>query len=388
MEQLAFDFPVPTDVQSELARLQERLGEQDVFGLLAKRRSVKDGFIRLLQKKHPEATFLYLCPKAIREYAEETYPEMLVVPIEQFTKRDKFLRLHDYAGPDAVLLMENVARYSRLDSDKFRYLHRLRKKTPHRYWIDIVPFTDEVSKLYLPLSYLTRDILGYPNGYAFEHDYLEEDEQGCQRRAHDPEHLAEKMAPWCHIAYDEFLPCVRHVDTAVTDEEAEAYAERKEKLFEEWDSPRKIVTRLADFSNALGSRYDALADLLRRLSARGGGEPVLFTNLKSHNRKIRSALRKRDADVRCDYRTYTTHDNRPIRANSVIFFETPINQNQTGALDVISSIDPESTLYHFRSDTNVDGFVFDEAWSEWQAIDSLTRALSNEQARCYGRECD
>lgn len=273
--------------------------------------------------------------------------------------------------------MENVSRYTLISSDKFTCVHRLRKMTKKRYLIDIVPFTVEICKLYLPYSYLDREILQYSHGYAFEYNYLEEDERGRRRRAHDFDFLAEKLGPWCHIDYSSFLPHVEYVDSVVTGEEQERYKEKKLELFEKYDNPRKIVTRLADHANVMKSRYDSLAEFLPRLS----GRTVLYTNLVRNNGLIKKYLRKQGVVDQIDYRTYMTHDNRPVEADNVLLFETPINQNRVAVLDVLANILPRANVYYFRNDSKVDRFVFGETDSEWQAIDGLTKEM-------WGWQCE
>lgn len=353
------------------AALAGRIGERPVFAFYSKVREHKDAFIDLLKARHPGCLFIYLCPRVVVEHVKARHPGFKVVAIEHFTRRDVFLRLHDLAGPRTVIVMENVARYTHLSSDKFNYLHRLRMATEHRYLVDIVPFHRAIHKLYLPLSYLDREILQYSNGWAFEYNYLEEDEHGRVRRAHDLDFLAGKVSPWAYVDYPAFLPPIEYVDSALTPDEHAVYAARKAQLFEEYDNPLKIVTEICDCANMLASRYDSLVETLRD----AGGHAVVYTNIVKNNALIRQHLRRRRARLDVEYRTYMTHQNRPVEADVVALFETPINQNQLAALDVLADVRPGARVLLFRNDARADGYIFGQVQPEWSAIDAFTREL-------------
>lgn len=373
IEQLPLLFDQPKQKQPSISRsaLLYALQEKHVFAFYSKQRAQKDAFVKLLQEQHPDKTFIYLCPKVIASAIRSLFPSMVVVPIEQFTQRDSFLRLHDLVNHDTVLIMENISRYTLLSSDKFNCLHRLRMATTYRYLIDIVPFTQKICKLYLPYSYLDREILRYSNGYAFEYNYLEEDENGNTRQAHDYDFLAEKITNWCYTDYTNFLPGITYLNSVLSQEEEQRYQARKIELFELYDNPRKIVTELCDCANMMESRYEQLAGLLDSLS----GQVVLYTNIVKNNPLIKAHLRRRGVKKSIEYKTYTTHTNQPIDADHVILFETPINQNRVSMLDVLSDISPDARVWYFRNNAKADTFVFDEVQAEWQAIDKFTREL-------------
>lgn len=298
--------------------------------------------------------------------------------IEQFTHRETFLRLLSIAGPQTIVIMENVSRYALLSSDKFSCLQRLRMATTRRYLIDIAPFTQHVCKLYLPWSYLDREILRYSNGYAFQYNHGEMDAAGNIRFAHDFDLLAEKLAPHSAIEFDRFLPGITFQDSTVSAGEAARYAAYKEHLFAAYDNPRKIVTELCDCANMMGSRYESLAGVLEGET----GHAVVYTNIVKNNPLIRQALRRMGVKRLPEIRTYMTHDCRPIEAEAVVLFETPINANRVAALDVLSDIAPGSRVYMMRNDTKADQLVFGETWAEWTAIDGLVRELWRVQ--CQG----
>jgi len=378
-QQMSFEFGPKTavsgDVGLDVPQLRARLEGRDVFAFYSKIRSHKDTFVDLLVEKHSTHIFVYLCPKVICNYLKERYPRFLVVPIEHFTQKDVFLRINDLAGPSTVIIMENISRYTVLSSDKFNFLHRLRMATQKRYLIDIVPFTKRIDKLYLPFSYLDRDILGYSNGYAFQYNYLEEDRNGRIRKAHDFDFIAEKIAPWCYIDYSAFLPDIAYVDSTLTAAEVITYVNRKAVLFDEYDNPQKIVTELCDCANMMESRYQALHDALYWVR----GETIVFTNIVKNNPLIKRYLRGRVVGGEIAYKTYMTHNSQPLPFDNVVVFESPLNQNQVGILDVLADVRPGARVFYFRNNAKADQYIFNEINMEWQAINTLTIAMKEAQ---------
>lgn len=373
-EQLALEFG-PGEAACPIPEIAERLADRPHFALYSKSRERKDAYIDTLRRRNPGFDVLFLCPKALLERARVRHPGAVVVAIEQFTQRETFLRLHALAGPRTLLVMENVARYTLLSSDKFNCLHRLRMATERRYLLDVVPFHRAVCKLYLPWSYLDREILQYSNGWAFEYNYLEEDSGGRVRRAHDPDFLAEKIGPWCWVDYPAFLPLIEPVEVVLTPGERERYAARKAELFTIYNNPRKIVTELADCSNMMPSRYTRLGDVLEQIE----GRVVVFTNIVKNNAIARRHLRSRRIRARVEVRTYMTHRNEPIEADAVVLLETPINANAVAVIDVLADIPPAARVFHLRDDSKADVYVRGEVEPEWQAIDTLTRELWRQQ---------
>jgi len=104
-QQMSFEFGPKTavsgDVGLDVPQLRARLEGRDVFAFYSKIRSHKDTFVDLLVEKHSTHIFVYLCPKVICNYLKERYPRFLVVPIEHFTQKDVFLRIHSSPGPHA-----------------------------------------------------------------------------------------------------------------------------------------------------------------------------------------------------------------------------------------------------------------------------------------------
>lgn len=365
-------FAPPPALEPALSRgLESHMANKNIFAFYSKNRWNKDRFIELVCQNNPGKPVVYLCPKLNVAHIKSRFPQFKVASLESITDKEVFLGLNAVIGRETVVIMENVSRYTVLSSDKFNFLHRIRMNTEKRYLIDIVPFTRHIHKLYLPMSYLDRDILGYSNGYAFEYNYLEQDEQGNVFQAHDPLFIAQKMHTHCWIDYSSFLPQVEHKLSVVTEEEKAIYQNRKTQLFEEYNNPRKIVTELCDCANMLESRY---SDLLTLLSSLSGGA-VVYTNIVKNNALIKRYLKANGCKAGVRYMTYMTHNNQPIQEANVIFFEVPINQNRVAALDVLADTRPEATVYLFGNNTKADRLVNDEMAPEWQQINELTKAL-------------
>lgn len=349
---------------------------QPYFALYSKSRVEKDAYVAWLLANVPHDFCLYLCPKEVRVHLQERFPGIYLVDIEKFTQKQVFLHLLSLATEHTLVIIENIARYTILSSDKFNCLQRLRMKTQRRYLLDIVPFTKDITKLYLPYSYLDREILGYSNGWAFSYNYAERDETGRVRRAHDYDFLTEKIHPYCHQSYEQFLPQHWHIlESCLTPDEQEQYEVRKEQLFTEYTNPAKIVTEICDFANMVASRKEQLVDLLATLP-----EAVIYTNITKNNPPIKRYLKERGLleNRRVEFRTYYAHDNQPIHCEHVILFETPIN-NRVALLDVLADIPETSHVYHFRNDGKADQYIYGLMTEELTAINRFTQELHRTQ---------
>lgn len=354
------------------------------FALYSKNRQEKDAYAAWLMAHIPHDFCLYLCPKDARSHLARQFPSAYLVDIEKFTQKHIFLNILSMATEQTLVILENISRYTVLSSDKFNCLQRLRMKTRNRYLIDIVPFTKDITKLYLPYSYLDREILGYSNGWAFSYNYAEQDASGRIRRAHDLDFLAEKLHPYCHQSYQQFLPCNwRIMESHLTDEEQSAYAARKEQLFEEYTNPAKIVTEICDFANMVDSRKEQLATLLASLD-----EAVIYTNITKNTPPIKRYLKARGLleDRRIEFRTYCTHDAQPVPYKNVILFETPINLNRVAALDVFADVPEDAAVYHFRNDAKADQYIYAQVTPEWDTINALTREIARVQQEATKEE--
>lgn len=370
--QLALDFVAPPsrltlDVSLNLAA---RVAGRSVFACYSKHRATKDRCIDLVTAGQPA---LYIGPKKLLPHIAQRHSHLIATAAERLDDRDTFLRVYELASAATPLILENMSRYTVLSSTKFNALHRLRMVTHRRYLIDIVPFTKQISKLYLPWSYLDREVLQYSNGWAFEYNYFEEDDDGRLRRAHDPAFLAEKIGAWSYLDYAAFLPPIRYVDSVLTPDEHARYQARKTQLFASYDNPHKIVTELCDCANMMLSRVDALASALHGKR----GTIVVYTNIVKNNVPLRAALRQRGITVTCH--TYMTHATTPIDADVVVLYESPLNQNQVAILDVLADIRDGTEVMLCRNDAKADRYLFDIVDAEWHAIDTLTRALWRQQ---------
>lgn len=352
-----------------ISQVAERALSRDVFAFWSKDRQRRDEFARAVSTRDT----VHLCPRAMLDHVRAAQPRSRVVALEDLPDRDTFLKLHALVGQDTRLIMEGVARYTNIDSVHFRCLHQLRKLTRYRYVIDVVPFTREVPKLYLPLSYLDREILQYPNGYAFQYNHAEMDATGRIRHSHDMDLLAEKVAPWSYLDYAGFLPAIEFVDVPMTAEEHAKYQADKDHLFEKWDNPRKIVTDLCDSANLMPSRRAVLLDLLPAL-----GRAVVYTCITRNSDLLRRHAKKAGcSDAR--FTTYMIHDGRRIEADTVVLYETPLNANQVSAIDVLADIPAGARVLYFRYDAKADRYLFNEVVPGWQAVDAFTRALAARQ---------
>lgn len=352
-----------------ISQIAERALSRNVFAFWSKDRARRDEFARCLTTRDT----VHLCPRVMLDHVRAVQPRSRVVALEDMPDKDTFLKLHALVGVDTQLIMEGTARYTKIDSPHFRCLHALRKLTRHRYLIDVVPFTREIPKLYLPLSYLDREILQYPNGYAFQYNHAEMDEAGRIRHSHDLDLLAEKVAPWSHLDDAAFLPRIEFVDVPMSAEEHARYLGEKERLFEKWDNPRKIVTDLCDAANLMPSRREVLMDLMPSL-----GRTVVYTCIGRNSDLLRKHAKKAGHD-NATFTTYMVHDGRRIEADTVVFYETPLNANQVSAVDVLADIAPGARLLYFRCDAKADRYLFGEVFPGWQAMDDFTRALAAQQ---------
>lgn len=346
------------------------------FALYSKSRAEKDAYAAWLMGNVPHDFCLYLCPKEVRAHLKQQFPRAYLVDIEKFTQKHIFLNILSMVSEQTLIILENISRYTLLSSDKFNCLQRLRMKSRHRYLIDSVPFTKDITKLYLPYSYLDREILGYSNGWAFSYNYAEQDTAGRIRRAHDYDFLAEKIVPSCHQSYEQFLPRDwQIVDSELTPDEQVAYAARKDVLFEEYTNPAKIITEICDFANMVDSRKERLAWLLWPLD-----EAIIYTNITKNNPPIKRYLKERGllAGKRVEFCTYYAHDNRPINSRHIILFETPIN-NRVAMLDVLADIPETSAVSHFRNDAKADQYIYRLMTDELHAINAFTQEIRRVQ---------
>ena len=341
-----------------------------IAALYSKRRATKDVFIRnFIADASGAAVFVY--PKNRRDEVPDL-PGVYCVAYEDVTKTTTWLHINSIMDSGSTLVLENPSRYPKITSEKFGHLKRLSMQVAHKAIVDIVPFTLDTEYLYTPLAYLDRGILGYAHYYAWRENYHERGDDGIVRAAHDPDVIAPKLAEVAHIDYRRFLCANRTtIDVQTMPDEHESYAAKKSELFAEYDSPQRIVTRLADHTHAFESRRQALYQLLPL-----PGRTVIYTNLSSYATRLRADLKAQGLHKSVTVTSYQTGDSG--EADNCIYFESPI-VNSYYLLDAESKLPEAARVYHFLSDAKVDRLLYDTVTSELEQIDELTQELWHEQ---------
>ena len=269
------------------------------------------------------------------------------------------------ATENTLLILENVARYKSVSSYIFKRLEKLSTYCKQKFLIDIIPFSTEIKYLYLPWSYLDRSVIGHQHFYAFRENNFEQTESGRTVRSHNFGHLASKLAPHTIIDYEKFFTQEKElVEYKLNEEEREGYQEKKEKLFKEYNNPQPIITRLADYTNTRQSGYQELIKLVQQL----GGDTIIYTNLKKHNKKISNLF----STLRV--RTYYTANGDEGNADNIILFETPITKGYL-FLDVVTNLKPSCKVYIFKSDAKIDGYLYRKMRDEYDALNKFASKL-------------
>lgn len=339
------------------------------------RSAARPRLVSTLDIAYPGADVLVVCP---RLRARAWPKHWRVLALEDLADKQQFLDVHASIGPESVLVLDGASRVTNLQSDRFTALHRLRRVTRRRHAFDVVPFQVAIDRLYLPWSYLDRDMLGYSNGWAFQANYLEEDKDGRTRHAHDLDFLAEKLARRVDLL-DGAMPQPTVLTYGSTGTEREAYQARKVAQFEKYKNPRRIVTNLADQVNLERSRLELAADLVSAFT----GRVVCYTNLRANEAKLARHLRARlGREVEC--RSYMSHDGVEVPADMAVIVELPINQNRTWFFDVLADLPTHCRLVVLRGDSRVEAFVAGEVDPEWSGNRALVVAIAEEKARCVG----
>lgn len=334
----------------------------------AKDQAARSAFAARCVSQHKGVLF-YLCPKRRIKECPIIHPHQMTIAYEDLTKTSIWLKVNSLVGADAALVLDSPSRYPKITSEKVLYLQRLsmQMQIEKKVIVDLVPFTKDVQYLYTPFSYLNRNILGYPHYYAFRENYDEEYE-GLHVRAHDHDVLAKKISRVAEINYPWFLCRERHlVECPVTPSEAEAYERKKENLFSTEKSGPRIVTALADFVHAFESRGRALLQYLQGMS----GEIRVFTNLASYATRLRGLLRNFGNIRVC---SYEMHRGSLDGVAHLVYFESPIQKSYL-LLDLEALAEDECTVHHFRGNTKVDRYLYDEWKKEAEQIDAFCRTF-------------
>lgn len=340
-----------------------------VAALYSKSCDSKQSFVRdfVAGERGP---IIYIYPKNMEDQ-RLTLNNAYNVTYEAIDERGIWLHINSLLGDSTILIMENPSRYPKAITPKSRTLRRLSMQVKTKAIVDIVPFTMDIQYLYTPLSFLSRSILGYAHYYAFRENYQEMNEAGVIRSAHDYDVLAEKMKSVCQIDYDSFMLRNRTVvDCAITADEAQQYATRKDELFSVEKSPQRIVTRLADTSHAFQSRTDRLLEVLAECQ----GRTLVLCNLSSYAKSAQSAAKK--AGHRSIVATsYQVAMREEIAAfDNVVYLESPI-VNSFYLLDVEAALPAHCNVFHFRGDAKVDKYLYGEIDRELRQIHGLTKEL-------------
>lgn len=311
---------------------------------------------------------IYIYPKNRKNEITTIDGNCYNVSYEDLTKTNNWLHINNLVSKECCLVFENPSRYPKITSQKVKHLRRLSMQVDHCMIVDIVPFTMNIKYLYTPYSYLGRDILGYAHYYAFRENYLEKDEDGNIKAAHDHCVLAPKMATVSTITHQKFLcPNRNTINISESDEELLSYAKLRDDLFGKEKSPRRIITKLADHVHAYQTRRDKIVELVKSLK----GKTIVYTNLNSYSNKIRVILKKNKLDdvIVTSYQlgSYDIFDN-------CIYAESPIT-NSYFLLDAESRLPSTCNVYHLLGKTKVDNYLFDLISKEINSIDGLSMEL-------------
>ena len=324
-------------------------------------------FVRsIFRKKQKEGVnkIFYLLPKKFISDVSERLSEAEFIPFEDVTKSNY---LFNNASDNTLLVLDRPSRYKNITSNVFVRLSRIASKYEHKAMVDIVPFTTDIQYLYCPLAFIDRGILGYQHWYSFRENNYELNSAGEETLAHDYFLLAEKMKDHIEIDYDNFFSNdIEIIDVILTKKEQSEYKKLRDKLFEENTSASPIITKLADWTNVTESKYNGLQELLDKLE----GNTVVYTNLTSHNRRLRKRFKKYNISIKSYYDTNGDED----QYDNVILFEVPIVKNYL-FLDVIANIRSDCKVYIFCADTTVDKYLYKKMSEEYTQLNEFTKVL-------------
>jgi hypothetical protein len=341
--------------------------------LYTKSNADRQRFVNEWTKDISGNSVFYFCPKKfVREY-KSLFPLFNFTALEDITKTQILLTVNSKITPESVIILDSISRYNKVTSAKFKHLHRLCRLTEHRYLIDAVPFIDNVEYLYVPLSYIDREILRFQHYYAFRENYNETTSSGEVVRAHDYNLLTDKLTEHAHTGYDRFTHRSRaEINCYATDAELEAYFAKKDQLFEKYNNVSPIITRLSDFAHAFTSRADKIKEIAAALT----GTVAIITNLKSY------AERHRDNCFGLPARVVpmTYYEKRYDFSNidHIIYAESPIVKNYL-LLDIEAMIPEHCSVYHIVGDAKVDTFLSNAIIGQLKEIDKFMSLLYAKQ---------
>lgn len=321
---------------------------------------------------------IYVCPKNIMWQAKESGITAYFVAFEDLTKNEQWLKINSMIGPQTALVMENVSRYPKITSEKVLYLQRLSMQITNKCVVDIVPFTQEISYLYTPYSYLDRSVLGFAHWYAFREGYNELNEEGTIVNSHDHYALAKKITGITSFGEETIIRDRRIINVTSSDKESKDQTKLRDALFAAKENPVKIVTQLADFTHAFDTRRNAVFSMVKDELA--DKKVLVLTNLSSYAKKYISAF-KRGGLTQATADSFQVASGRDDLASFdvIIFAEHPIT-NTYFCLDIEAQCKRTAVVYQVCSDIKVCKYLFARYNAETTAIGSFTDALKSVQA--------
>lgn len=327
-------------------------------------------------------TLVYLAPKKFLSDAQRRMASLTAalstafLAYEDITKSNAIFNL---AADDALLVFDRPARYKNITTDTWVRLSRAAERYLRKILVDIVPFTAGIQYLYCPLALVSRSILGYQHWYAFRENNSEVLADGSIVRAHDYGVLASKLAPFCSIDYADLGNALEVIACPLSAQEKRDYQELRDRLFAEAQAAQKqsaspIITQLADWTNIRTSRYAVLRDMLLQRN----GRTVLYTNLASHNRRLKKIF------PASEVKSFYDANGEEAQYDTVILFELPIVKSYL-FLDVIANVRPDCRIVVFKSDTTVDTLLYKHMAEEYQSINDFAGQLFQVQEMCRER---
>ena len=317
------------------------------------------------QKKTEFNHIVYLLPKKFYDELEDSLNGVEVHFYEDISKSNDLI---NFAREESLLILDSPARYKNISTDKFRRLSKISKQYANKIIIDTVPFASEIEYLYVPLSYIDRNILGYQHYYSFRENNSEI-YQGKQYRSHDFELNAKKLSNVSYQEYQSFLDGIeiKTHDVILTPEEKDGYEKKKEECFKKFDRFNPIVTALSDYSNMRDSVYDKIEEVLSGIN----GEAVLYTNIKTHNKYLKH--RFPNVNVRTFYDINGDENNY----KHIILCEVPIARAYLFT-DVLSRLKRGTTVHIIKPNVPAIKLLYNRMNTEYTQLEEFTKILRKE----------
>lgn len=353
----------------------KRLFKKEIGAFYTKNGQSKAAFVNGLisHKKNIDAIdrIVYFCPKKFgQDVLSILKHDVKLFFYEDVTKTNE---PYELASDRTLLILDGSSRYKNIGTQTFKRLSRISSGYKHKFLIDQVPFTSDIQYIYLPYAYLNRSILGHQHFYAFRENN-QEYFKGKLVPGHDYHLIANKIKNYSYIDYSSFLEMEpKTIEVTLTAAEKYEYEIYREKLFEKHNKFNPIVTRLADFSNTRESTYKALEKLLATLD----GKTILYTNIKSHNKRLNKQFP--------DYETYTFYDANGAEkdADNIVLCEVPIVKSYL-FLDILGRLKPTCNIYFLKPNTTAIKYLYEQMTREFTAINNFTKVLwevQNERTR-------